>query len=108
VSARPLLWVSSVALRDVRLCSAFARARCTGTLDFSMGPAATELYALSLHDALPIFELSTDQGNAFSEAILTTDTRPKRIALELRSEEHTSELQSHLKLVCRFLLEKKN
>ena len=37
-------------------------------------------------------ELSTDQGNAFSEAILTTDTRPKRIALEFQIEGHTIRL----------------
>ena len=37
-------------------------------------------------------ELSTDQGNAFSEAILTTDTHPKRIALEFQIEGHTIRL----------------
>ena len=37
-------------------------------------------------------ELSTDQSNAFSEAILTTDTRPKRIALEFQIEGHTIRL----------------
>jgi len=37
-------------------------------------------------------ELTTDQGNAFSEAILTTDTRPKRMALEFQIEGHTIRL----------------
>src|SRR2546430_10280575 len=72
--------------------------------------ATTEIYTLSLHDALPISEA----------AALQADSRPHRIAdLHLvlakmylhknldRSEEHTSELQSQSNLVCRLLLEKK-
>src|SRR6476661_11056486 len=61
--------------------------------------ATTEIYTLSLHDALPI--------SAWSRA---EPVRPGFMAVghQLpRSEEHTSELQSHLKLVCRLLLEKK-
>src|SRR2546429_1793363 len=62
--------------------------------------ATTEIYTLSLHDALPI------------SMKWVTRERPKidRIAcpwLIARSEEHTSELQSRLHLVCRLLLEKK-
>src|SRR2546428_895006 len=40
--------------------------------------------------------------------VLLADTDPKLVALELRSEEHTSELQSRSDLVCRLLLDKKN
>src|ERR1041385_9512269 len=61
--------------------------------------ATTEIYTLSLHDALPIShrrQLAAwyDEGLAGAPGI--------------RSEEHTSELQSRLHLVCRLLLEKKN
>src|SRR5438067_6657641 len=69
--------------------------------------ATTEIYTLSLHDALPIYHLfpggmTTDAlGNQipFSQAA-------DQAALS-RSEEHTSELQSRFDLVCRLLLEKK-
>src|SRR5207302_10765635 len=91
-------------------------------------PAPTEIYTLSLHDALPIFELAA--------VACTGDRRPLEFAVRqraahmrtgvvegvqvsarvrhvdfrrhLRSEEHTSELQSRENLVCRLLLEKKN
>src|SRR2546425_9027808 len=66
--------------------------------------ATTEIYTLSLHDALPISE---DEGHRFSAAGFETPAhRPDR-ARERRSEEHTSELQSLAYLVCRLLLEKK-
>src|SRR6185437_16997423 len=61
--------------------------------------ATTEIYTLSLHDALPIFGLRRPrQGPRGVRAI-----HPE----EDRSEEHTSELQSLAYLVCRLLLEKK-
>src|SRR5438132_5845308 len=62
--------------------------------------ATTEIYTLSLHDALPIC----------LNPVRTQDHPRARGALlekENRSEEHTSELQSHSDLVCRLLLEKK-
>src|SRR4029434_11353916 len=62
--------------------------------------ATTEIYTLSLHDALPISHTQT-HGHAH------TSTPVPTICLKLRSEEHTSELQSHLNIVCRLLLEKK-
>src|SRR4029077_21298731 len=62
--------------------------------------ATTEIYTLSLHDALPIF---VDDG--LLPAVVLDDPRPAH-ALAERSEEQTSELQSHLNLVCRLLLEK--
>src|SRR5882762_11455140 len=61
--------------------------------------ATTEIYTLSLHDALPI---SSSPGMSRS----TRAWSPHLICV-WRSEEHTSELQSHLNLVCRLLLEKK-
>src|SRR2546422_10534615 len=80
--------------------------------------ATTEIYTLSLHDALPIsghqhgtvrgrtchrppiaFRASTSSGYG------TVTSHPSRATS--RSEEHTSELQSRLHLVCRLLLEKK-
>src|SRR5688572_31776585 len=80
--------------------------------------AATELYTLSLHDALPIYL----QREEFREAIpilqqlVTVAPEKKTYWMQLssvygqmeRSEEHTSELQSQSNLVCRLLLEKKN
>src|SRR5947207_11525177 len=88
---------------------------------FSNTTATTHIYTLSLHDALPIFsggyvpvgallmgasvheavfdslEHATSHGSTFA---------PNDLAM-VRSEEHTSELQSHSDLVCRLLLEKK-
>src|SRR2546429_7320522 len=76
--------------------------------------ATTEIYTLSLHDALPIygrpqpirFGLSLGQQPRLVEAHDMT-VLDARLAVD-RSEEHTSELQSRLHLVCRLLLEKKN
>src|SRR5215813_11403906 len=64
--------------------------------------ATTEIYTLSLHDALPISQRSLLPGRG---DILVRDRRPPGGAE--RSEEHTSELQSRPHLVCRLLLEKK-
>src|SRR5258708_28743832 len=64
--------------------------------------ATTEIYTLSLHDALPISPIA---------AILRQGVSPPAIEgwmrMKSRSEEHTSELQSPDHLVCRLLLEKK-
>src|SRR5260370_20375791 len=80
--------------------------------------ATTEIYTLSLHDALPI---SPNSSTSFSRVAWPTSrccraahgrTTPASCSplpgLPNRSEEHTSELQSHLNIVCRLLLEKKN
>src|SRR5437899_11870199 len=66
--------------------------------------ATTDIYTLSLHDALPICL----HGNPFSaiQQRRSMTSVAYRIA-EDRSEEHTSELQSLRHLVCRLLLEKK-
>src|SRR3712207_9353607 len=94
--------------------------------------ATTEIYTLSLHDALPIYlharglqrvaEQHRDRhrpdaaGDRRDRARDLADLRERDIAEEPvvapvhpdRSEEHTSELQSRQYLVCRLLLEKKN
>src|SRR2546430_12126508 len=66
--------------------------------------ATTEIYTLSLHDALPI---STTKTIAASSRTLATRISVRRGTAVRRSEEHTSELQSQSNLVCRLLLEKK-
>src|SRR3712207_6994653 len=73
--------------------------------------ATTEIYTLSLHDALPIFFslvmlTSMSSGREFSPTIMPSYTSVPG-ASRRRSEEHTSELQSRQYLVCRLLLEKK-
>src|SRR5258706_11131820 len=71
--------------------------------------ATTEIYTLSLHDALPISHGSQKDGIERPQ-LLKTIRRHHLSALRLlrgRSEEHTSELQSLTNLVCRLLLEKK-
>src|SRR5256886_8907049 len=69
--------------------------------------ATTEIYTLSLHDALPILRRYQDQFAAVMGAT-SGIRRAGAAALDLvRSEEHTSELQSQSNLVCRLLLEKK-
>src|SRR5256886_10883969 len=84
-----------------------------GYFFFFNNAATTEIYPLSLHDALPISRASFanrsgsgDQGtmsmrSPFSSFTTACTREP------LRSEEHTSELQSQSNLVCRLLLEKK-
>src|SRR2546430_16324364 len=74
--------------------------------------ATTEIYTLSLHDALPI---SAAGRNTCADATSSDFRRPHLCRRKepakprkARSEEHTSELQSQSNLVCRLLLEKKN
>src|SRR5437588_7761103 len=67
--------------------------------------ATTEIYTLSLHDALPIWE-RWSATTVIPSTAPRTSARPSCCAAS-RSEEHTSELQSHSDLVCRLLLEKK-
>src|SRR5437868_7703184 len=71
---------------------------------FSFTPTATtQIYTLSLHDALPI----SSHGGPSRGAGVRDPSRHTRRGRH-RSEEHTSELQSRFDLVCRLLLEKKN
>src|SRR5260370_32204838 len=106
---------------------------CVSFFFFFNDTATTEIYTLSLHDALPICSLprsnstiiangpcNWDFSNAFRvrwcdraiapsrrwRATMRDSTTPGSRSRR-RSEEHTSELQSHLNLVCRLLLEKK-
>src|SRR5258707_12719668 len=71
-------------------------------LFFFNDTATTEIYTLSLHDALPI-----SPRFLFAAPSSPACSRP-RWCCSGRSEEHTSELQSRQYLVCRLLLEKKN
>src|SRR5688572_33385628 len=84
---------------------------------FFNNTATTEIYTLSLHDALPISQnqfSGIGRFRAFFDRIVVSEawsTISNRIGTlyfcRRRSEEHTSELQSQSNLVCRLLLEKK-
>src|SRR5438046_4785923 len=90
---------------------------------FFTAPAPTEIYTLSLHDALPIFrparlgrQVPYVVGQHIADALAPRPVAQRRqrdagdvqpAGLRVRSEEHTSELQSLTNLVCRLLLEKK-
>src|SRR5204863_9787331 len=85
-------------------------------LFFFNSPATTEIYTLSLHDALPIWPRRTSAASSTgvrtSAAVRpiaspASDRSSGRWRVRRRSEEHTSELQSRRDLVCRLLLEKK-
>src|SRR2546428_10119138 len=77
--------------------------------------ATTEIYTLSLHDALPILKRSSGRPNKSDCCCRRWSTLSRRCPMPparqsvdwSRSEEHTSELQSESNLVCRLLLEKK-
>src|SRR2546428_7986896 len=93
---------------------------------FFNDPATTEIYTLSLHDALPISRMASRDmcSTAGAESIPSAGRLPQRDipigkagtsragscsgTARPRSEEHTSELQSRSELVCRPLLENKN
>src|SRR5437763_8213703 len=70
---------------------------------FFSDPPPPEIYTLSLHDALPI----SDAGGLISYGHHRADAYRHLCRQNSRSEEHTSELQSPMYLVCRLLLEKK-
>src|SRR2546430_17544923 len=81
--------------------------------------ATTEIYTLSLHDALPIsltvtcgrgnaiFSSSSKRANFCASSATLRPRHTEHVGRVTRSEEHTSELQSQSNLVCRLLLEKK-
>src|SRR3712207_8718492 len=97
--------------------------RCKRRCFFFNDTSTTEIYTLSLHDALPISGLlpvppDLDLRSIGGQSHLTTDGSRRLLLASLvgaqctvdvveRSEEHTSELQSRQYLVCRLLLEKK-
>src|SRR2546428_3734679 len=68
--------------------------------------ATTEIYTLSLHDALPIYMEHELIHKEVSEAIIGAAMTVLNTLRPGRSEEHTSELQSRSDIVCRLLLEK--
>src|SRR5689334_23490024 len=92
---------------------------------FYTGIATTEIYTLSLHDALPIYRHLCRRDRLRRRPRLRSPCEDQRVRtaqhagarrtpwwhasdqLGPRSEEHTSELQSQFHLVCRLLLEKK-
>src|SRR5688572_33455328 len=83
---------------------------------FTNVPATTEIYTLSLHDALPIYYVLAGRLRAntleyaWVRPLATTSDSASTLPVRtdwIRSEEHTSELQSQSNLVCRLLLEKK-
>src|SRR5204863_8012536 len=88
-------------------------------LFFFNDPATTEIYTLSLHDALPIWAAAREAGHDVAVRggdVRLRDADRRRLPVgsdqlvperQRRSEEHTSELQSRRDLVCRLLLEKK-
>src|SRR5437899_11279646 len=105
------------------MCLLFCLFCCFFILFFLFNDTATtEIYTLSLHDALPIsmhLELMESDNHVtvraevpgFSAKELEINVEPRRLTISgkqvPRSEEHTSELQSLRHLVCRLLLEKK-
>src|SRR2546429_9642520 len=99
--------------------------RISSLFFFFNDTATTEIYTLSLHDALPISCASSYDKwvkqyikhirsedellqLVLDNALGNDDDSGKKKGTASRSEEHTSELQSRLHLVCRLLLEKKN
>src|SRR5438445_12984445 len=74
---------------------------------FFNGPAPADIYTLSLHDALPIYLAPVGEPALGPPAFPHRPSASSDPLAPLRSEEHTSELQSRQYLVCRLLLEKK-
>src|SRR5206468_11632781 len=104
------------------LCSPPLRTSPYASLFFLTSPASPMIFSLSLHDALPISALVLRQSHwpvlALACGAVLTDWDDEQTTclrllhsvhsgLRLRSEEHTSVLQSRSDLVCRLLLEKK-
>src|SRR6266536_3384703 len=75
-----------------------------GDLFFFPDAATTEIYTLSLHDALPISTAPRASPGRCASGSPRPPTGPRSTGSS-RSEEHTSELQSRVDLVCRLLLE---
>src|SRR5437867_5654098 len=78
---------------------------CYSFLFFFNDPSTTDIYTLSLHDALPIWRGGERDEPGRARRLAGAQHRV-RVPV-VRSEEHTSELQSPYDLVCRLLLEKK-
>src|SRR5438552_12617674 len=93
-----------------KLCTLYYLSTSDLLYFFFNNPATTEIYTLSLHDALPIYHVGAADEHRTGGAQPGHGGRVllRRSAVLQRSEEHTSELQSPDHLVCRLLLEKKN
>src|SRR6516164_11831501 len=74
------------------------------TIFFFEDTATTEIYTLSLHDALPICPSVNPPGSRVVQVTTLMEPSVKNSG-HTRSEEHTSELQSQFHIVCRLLLE---
>src|SRR2546430_10371941 len=101
---------SALSISRCCLSQVFLSRHTASLFFFFNDTATTEIYTLSLHDALPIcvFQVGSVVGPAISGLLVAHIGFPLVYALDaLRSEEHTSELQSQSNLVCRLLLEKK-
>src|SRR5437016_7653389 len=100
-----------MSVKRLLLYSLFVHAYSTSVYFFFNDTAPTEIYTLSLHDALPISLDSRVRGNDAKRMAIgfafANDRSEQSVLAEHRSEEHTSELQSLTNLVCRLLLEKK-
>src|SRR5207249_12159353 len=96
-------------LRPSLVCSRLPLLLCSLlSFFFFTDTATTEIYTLSLHDALPISGIFDRSQRLSGKAILCPpNLRGSACGTSPRSEEHTSELQSRFDLVCRLLLEKK-
>src|SRR5436189_6029613 len=95
-------------LRSAQVVTALANYT---VLCFFNDTPTTEIYTLSLHDALPILRKPrSTEGHAYGHLFLARCGASQKQVRDVsaRSEEHTSELQSPMYLVCRLLLEKKN
>src|SRR5438105_15930917 len=93
--------IASLSLRQSPLSSSSSVYLHLFFFFFFNDTATTEIYTLSLHDALPILVLLRCRARTAGLILRRWHRRC------LRSEEHTSELQSRVDLVCRLLLEKK-
>src|SRR5436305_12289969 len=102
----------------VRLIRSHGPDRATPLFFFITTTSTSEISTLSLHDALPISLFGLKTGGRTESILMSLPPRvrflydyrpaPGTREAELRSEEHTSELQSRPHLVCRLLLEKNN
>src|SRR5439155_25722318 len=107
-------FVSNILMLSIRIRTTWSVScisRSITLLFFFNDPATTEIYTLSLHDALPIYEprqVHALSGGSRQHQARERGPRGWRSRGNFRrSEEHTSELQSRGHLVCRLLLEKK-
>src|SRR2546426_3608966 len=84
-----------------------SRRLCFLSFFFFNDTATTEIYTLSLHDALPIYRGAQPASGSVKTLGMVVCPCSMGTLEHGRSEEHTSELQSPCNLVCRLLLEKK-